>query len=218
MSGIRDLIARRMSQSSAETARVTLTTEADATALMELRSNLAVDGLSVSYNDLLLYILARALREYPRLNASIQGDAIKVWKHIHIGLAVDSDRGLIVPVVRDVDSKGLAEISIETKALIDAVQRSQILPDDLHGGTFTLTNLGMYGIDSFTPIINLPECAILGVGRISPRPAVENKEVVVRHMVWLSLTFDHRVVDGGLAARFVQRLVQLMARPHLLLS
>jgi pyruvate dehydrogenase E2 component (dihydrolipoyllysine-residue acetyltransferase) len=185
---------------------------------VELRANLAADGLAVSYNDLFLYVLARALREQPRLNASLQGDAIKVWRRVDIGLAVDTDRGLIVPVVRDVDRKGLAEIARETTALIEAAQQGKVRPDDLRGGTFTLTNLGMYGIDAFTPVINLPECAILGVGRISPRPAVVEQQVVVRQMMWLSLAFDHRLVDGGPAARFLQRVAQLIGHPHLLLS
>lgn len=216
--GVRAVIAGRMSQSTAETARVTLTAEADATALVELRANLAADGIQVSYNDLFLHVLARTLNEYPRLNASLRGDTIQLWKRIHIGLAVDTDRGLIVPVVRDVDRKGLAEIARDTKALIEAAQQGKSLPNDLRGGTFTLTNLGTYGIDAFTPIINLPECAILGVGRIGPRPAVVENQVVVRQMVWLSLTFDHRLVDGGPAARFLQRVVHLIGRPHLLLS
>ncbi len=218
VTGVRAVVSERMAQSASTTARVTLTAEADATALVELRANLAADGVVVSYNDLVLYVLARALREQPRLNASLQGDAIQVWRRVHIGLAVDTDRGLIVPVVRDVDRKGLAEIARETTGLIEAVQQGKVLPDDLRGGTFTLTNLGMYGIDAFTPIINLPECAILGVGRISPRPTVVDNQVVVRQMVWLSLAFDHRLVDGGPAARFLQRVVQLIGHPHLLLS
>ncbi len=216
--GVRAVIAERMSRSTAETARVTLTAEADATALVELRANLAADGIQVSYNDLFLYVLARTLSEHPRLNASLRDDTIQVWKRIHIGLAVDTDRGLIVPVVRDADCKGLVEIAGDTKALIESAQQGKSLPEDLRGGTFTLTNLGTYGIDAFTPVINLPECAILGVGRISSRPAVLENQVVVRQMVWLSLTFDHRLVDGGPAARFLQRVVHLIGRPHLLLS
>jgi pyruvate dehydrogenase E2 component (dihydrolipoamide acetyltransferase) len=218
VTGVRAVIAERMAQSASTTARVTLTSEVDASALVELRANLAADGLVVSYNDLFLYVLARALREHPRLNASLQEDAIKLWRRVDIGLAVDTDRGLIVPVVRDVDRKGLTEIARETTALIEAAQQGKLLPGDLRGGTFTLTNLGMYGIDAFTPVINLPECAILGVGRISPRPAVVEQQVVVRQMVWLSLAFDHRLVDGGPAARFLQRVGQLIGHPHLLLS
>jgi pyruvate dehydrogenase E2 component (dihydrolipoamide acetyltransferase) len=216
--GVRALIAERLAQSSTQTAQVTLTAEADATGLVDLRAKLKADGIEVSYNDLFIAILARGLREHPRLNASLQNGAIKVWKSVHIGLAVDSERGLIVPVVRDVDQKGLAQIASETQALVEAVQQGKASPDDLRGATFTLTNLGMYGIDAFTPIINLPECAILGVGRIAPRPAAVEGRVEVRPMVWLSLTFDHRIVDGGPAARFLQRVVELSTRPHLLLT
>ncbi|HZO90179.1 MAG TPA: 2-oxo acid dehydrogenase subunit E2 [Chthonomonadaceae bacterium] len=218
LAGVRGLIADRMVRSATETAPVTLTSEIDATALVDLRVSLKADGVPVSYNDLFLYILARALREHPRMNASLQAETIAVWKRVHIGLAVDSERGLLVPVVRDVDRKGLAEIARETAALIEAAREGKIPPEALRGSTFTLTNLGMYAIDAFTPIINLPECAILGVGRIRPQPTVVGDQIAVRQCVWLSLTFDHRLVDGGPAARFLQRVSQLIAKPHLLLS
>jgi pyruvate dehydrogenase E2 component (dihydrolipoamide acetyltransferase) len=218
LAGTRGLIAERMAQSHRETAPVTLTAEADATALVQLRRQFGEDGVEVSYNDLLLYVLARALREHPRLNASLDGDSVKVWKRIDIGLAVDAERGLLVPVVRDVDRKGLAQLAGETRSLSERARAGRCAPEELRGSTFTLTNLGMFGIDAFTPIINLPECAILGVGRIKEQPAVLDGQVTIRQMVWLSLTFDHRLVDGGPAARFLQRLVQLVERPHLLIS
>jgi len=153
--------------------------------------------VAVSYNDLFLTILARALREHPRLNASLEEDAIKLWPQIDIGLAVDTDRGLLAPVVRGVERKGLAELAAETTALAQRARMGKCTPDELAGSTFTLTNLGMYGIDAFTPIINLPECAILGVGRIRTQPVWASDHVEPRQMVWLSLTFDHRLVDGG---------------------
>ncbi|TEU17822.1 MAG: 2-oxo acid dehydrogenase subunit E2 [Anaerolineales bacterium] len=215
---VRAVIAGRMARSVTTTAHVTLTAEADATALVELRHQLIQDGVQVSYNDLFLYVLGRVLREYPQLNTSLEGDTIKVWRRIHIGLAVDTDRGLLVPVVRDIDQKGLLQLAEETQSLIERAQTGQCAPDELSGGTFTLTNLGMFGIDAFTPLINLPECAILGVGRIKRQPVMVGEEVVGRQMVWLSLTFDHRLVDGGPAARFLQRVVQLVERPHLLIT
>lgn len=215
---VRAVIAERMARSVASTAHVTLTAEADATALVELRHRLIQDGVNVSYNDLFLYVLGRALREHPRLNASLEGDSIKLWRRIHIGLAVDTDRGLLVPVVRDVNRKGLIELGQDTQVLIGRAQTGQCTPDELSGGTFTLTNLGMFGIDAFTPLINLPECAILGVGRIKRQPVMIEDQVVGRQMVWLSLTFDHRLVDGGPAARFLQRVVQLVESPHLLIT
>lgn len=218
LAGIRGTIANRMQQSHSQTAPVTLTAEADATALVQLRSQLAADGVAVSYNDLFLHILARVLREQPRLNASLVGEAIQLWQRIDIGLAVDTDRGLLVPVVRDVPGKGLAELAAETAGLAERARAGRCTPEELRGGTFTLTNLGMFGIDAFTPIVNLPECAILGVGRIKTQPVWIEDRVEPRQMVWLSLTFDHRLVDGGPAARFLQRVVQLVEKPHLLLA
>ncbi|MGQ9629399.1 MAG: dihydrolipoamide acetyltransferase family protein [bacterium] len=216
LQGIRATIAERMSRSASTTARVTLTAEVDASGLVELRRKLAEDGIAVSYNDLFLYVLGRALRENPLLNASLEGDVLRQWKRIHIGLAVDTERGLLVPVVRDVDTKGLAQLARETMDLIERARGGKLKPEELRGGTFTLTNLGMFGIDAFTPIINLPETAILGVGRIGARPCVRDGDIVIREMVWLSLAFDHRLVDGGPAARFLQRVAQLIESPHLM--
>jgi pyruvate dehydrogenase E2 component (dihydrolipoamide acetyltransferase) len=218
VSGVRAVIAERMLQSAKSTAHVTLNAEADATALVEMRCRLLRDDINVTYNDLLLYILGRALQDHPRLNASLQGETITVWKRIHIGLAVDTGRGLLVPVVRDVGRKGIVQLTTETQTLVERAKAGQCTPEELRGGTFTLTNLGMFGIDSFTPIINLPECAILGVGRVKRKPVMHGDQVVGRDMVWLSLTFDHRLVDGGPAARFLQRVVQLVERPHLLIA
>jgi pyruvate dehydrogenase E2 component (dihydrolipoamide acetyltransferase) len=215
---VRAVIAERMLRSATQSAQVTLTSEADASRLVELRQQLIQDGVNASYNDLFLYILGRSLAEYPRLNASLDEDTIQVWRRIHIGLAVDTQRGLLVPVVRDVDRKGLLQLAEETQSLAERARAGQCTLDELAGGTFTLTNLGMFGIDAFTPLVNLPECAVLGVGRIKRQPAMAGEEVVGREMVWLSLTFDHRLVDGGPAARFLQRVVQLVERPHLLIT
>jgi pyruvate dehydrogenase E2 component (dihydrolipoamide acetyltransferase) len=216
--GIRALIAGRMVAGHGQTAPVTLTAEADATALVELRQKLAADGVAVSYNDLFLTILAKALAEHPRLNASLDGDTVKLWPQMDIAVAVDTERGLLAPAVRGVDRKGLAQLAAETASLAERARAGKCTPDELTGSTFTLTNLGMYGIDAFTPIINLPECAILGVGRIKPQPAWIGDHAEPRQMVWLSLTFDHRLVDGGPAARFLQRVAQLVEKPHLLMA
>ncbi|MFC2015489.1 dihydrolipoamide acetyltransferase family protein [Chloroflexota bacterium] len=216
--GVQAAIAERMAQNSATTARVTLNTEADATALVELRRHLAGDGIDASYNALLVRILGRALRDHPRLNASLVGDTIQVWRRIHIGLAVDSDRGLVVPVVRNVGRKGLTQLDGEIRSLAEKARAGQCSPEELVGGTFTLTNLGMFGIDSFTPLINLPECAVLGVGRIKTQPVFAGDQIVARQMMWLSLSFDHRLVDGAPAARFLQRVVRLIEDPYLLFT
>jgi pyruvate dehydrogenase E2 component (dihydrolipoamide acetyltransferase) len=210
MTGIRAVVAARLAESARTTVPVTLTTEVDATELVAWRRRLGDEGTRVSYNDLLLHLLGRALREHPRLNASLHGDAIRIGGPVHVGVAVDTDRGLLVPVVRDVDRKSLEELARETPALIEAARAGSLPPEAMRGGTFTLTNLGMFGIDAFTPVINLPECAILGVGRIKAVPAVVGEEICIRHRVWLSLTFDHRLVDGGPAARCLQRIGQLV--------
>jgi pyruvate dehydrogenase E2 component (dihydrolipoamide acetyltransferase) len=231
MSGIRAVIARRMYASHQATAPVTVTTEADATAFVALREELKARlggelGFNVGYNDLMIKVVAHALRESPHMNARLEGEVtadtasgvIHQLSPIDVALAVDTDRGLLVPIVRGADRKGIAEIARDVRDLVDRARTGRALPDELTGGTFTITNLGMYEIDAFTPLINLPETAILGVGRIKARPAVVDGQVCVRHMMWLSLTFDHRLVDGAPAARFLQRIKQLVEAPSLLLA
>jgi pyruvate dehydrogenase E2 component (dihydrolipoamide acetyltransferase) len=223
MSGVRAVIAQRMHESHQTTAPVTLTTEADATAFVELRerlkAGLAADlGFDIGYNDLLIKLVAHALRQFPYMNAKLDGERVRHLREVHIALAVDTDRGLLVPVIRNADRKGVAEIAREVRELTERARAGKALPDELSGSTFTITNLGMHEIDAFTPIINLPEAAILGVGRIKARPAVVEGELCVRQTMWLSLTFDHRLVDGAPAARFLQRIKQLIENPYLLLG
>jgi pyruvate dehydrogenase E2 component (dihydrolipoamide acetyltransferase) len=159
--------------------------------------------------------------EHPNLNArwveNEDGPAIELLNQINLGLAVDTERGLMVPVMRDVAAKGLLDIARERRTLTERALSGMLLPDDMTGGTFTLTNLGMFEIDAFTPLINLPECAILGVGRIRPRPAAHSGEICIRQMMALSLTFDHRIVDGAPAARFLQQIKRLVEAPSLML-
>jgi pyruvate dehydrogenase E2 component (dihydrolipoamide acetyltransferase) len=218
VTGVRRIIAERMAASLHTTAQVTLTTEADATELVAWREFFKENGLNLSYNDLLIKIVARALREYPYMNATLVGEEIYLLETINIGLAVDTARGLLVPVVRDADKKGLAEIAEETAGLAERAQTGKSLPDELTGGTFTITNLGMYDIDAFTPIINLPECALLGVGRIAEVPVVHEGQVCIRKRMVLSLSFDHRLVDGAPAARFLRRVKELIEKPRLLVT
>jgi len=217
LTGVRQVIAKRMAESIRVTARVTLVTEADATELVKLRSDFQKSvNLSPSYSDLLVMIVARALREHPSLNARLVGDTIQFPLAVSIGLAVDTKRGLLVPVIKDADRKNLAQIVRESQELIKRAREGNSLPEDLDGGTFTLTNLGMYDIDAFTPIINLPQCAILGIGRIVARPVVYEGKIAVRQMMHLSLAFDHRIVDGAPAARFLQRVKQFVENPYML--
>jgi pyruvate dehydrogenase E2 component (dihydrolipoamide acetyltransferase) len=212
-----------MSKSVHTTERVTLTTEADVTEFVKLRTLLKERleptlEFSISYNDLLVAVVTRALREHPYMNVRLTNEGIQSMSHINIGVAVDTERGLLVPVIRDTDQKGIAEIARIFRELATRAKAGKSTPDDLTGGTFTITNLGMFDIDAFTPIINLPECAILGVGRIREQPAVYAGQVCVRPMMILSLTFDHRLVDGAPAARFLQRIKQLIEEPYLLLA
>ena len=226
MTGVRARIARHMSESDRTTAPVTLTTEADATAFVEVRERMKTSladelGFNIGYNDLLIKLVARALGQFPYMNARLvdgQGGTIQHLSDVHVALAVDAEQGLLAPVVRDADEKTVVEIACELRSLVDRVRSGTASPDDLSGSTFTITNLGMYEVDAFTPIINLPETAILGVGRIKARPVVLEGEIVARQTVWLSLTFDHRLVDGAPAARFMQRIKQLIEEPYLLLA
>jgi pyruvate dehydrogenase E2 component (dihydrolipoamide acetyltransferase) len=225
LTGLRRIIAERMAASAHTTARVTVVTEADATAFVEAREQLKAHvadewGFAPGYNDLLGITVARALREFPYMNVrlSADGQAIEHLPAVNLGMAVDTERGLLVPVIRHADQKGLRAFGTELRALVERARAGKSLPDELTGGTFTITNLGMHEIDVFTPIINLPEAAILGVGRIQAKPVVRDGQIVVRQMWTLSLAFDHRLVDGAPAARFLQRIKQLIENPYLLLG
>lgn len=225
MGNVRRIIARRMAESARTVAPVTLTTEADATELVRLREQLKRDregtALPVpSYNDLLARAAALALEQHPELNASLQGETIVYHATVDVGIAVDTERGLLVPVLRDVGGKSVQRIARESAPLIERARSGKASSNDLSGATFTITNLGPYEIDAFTPIVNLPECAILGIGRIVARPVVVDEAtetIAVRKMLALSLTFDHRLVDGAPAARCLQTIKRLVERPTLLI-
>ena len=221
MDGIRGIIAERMTLSLQTNASVTLHTEVDATAFVELRGmlndKLQAKDVSLTYTDLLVKVVANALREHPRLNATLTDEGIHLLQEINIGVAVALEDGLVVPVIRNADRERLSEISTQVKDFAERARSNQLTPGELQGGTFTITNLGNFGIDAFTPIINPPESAILGVGRILKKPVVHEDEVVVRSMLTLSLTFDHRVVDGAPAAQFLQTVSNYIQDPYLLL-
>jgi pyruvate dehydrogenase E2 component (dihydrolipoamide acetyltransferase) len=218
LTGVRGLIADRMAASAHSTAAVTLTTEADATELAGLRdqlSNRRGAGIEarVPFDAILVKLVSIALREHPRLNARLSGDGIQVMRDVDIAVAVETDRGLLTTVVKKADTKAVLQIADELAALVARARSGKSHPEDLEGGTFTLTNLGMHEIDVFTPIINPPQCGVLGVGRICPRPVVRGDSVCIRRMVWLSLTFDHRMVDGAPAARFLQCVKKYVEDP-----
>lgn len=218
MSGMRRTIGRRMRESWQVTAPVTLTTEAIAGELVKIRTQFKADAAAPfipSYNALLAQLTAKALTEYPALNASIDGDEIVFHSTVNLGVAVQTDRGLVVPVISHVERRTLQEVNAVMDDLLPRAAAGKAQIDELQGSTFTLTNLGKYEIDSFTPIINLPECAILGVGRLVERVVPVGGQPRVETMMALSLTFDHRLVDGAPAAQFLQRIKQYVESPYL---
>ena len=205
--GMRKTIAERMWKSLQSTAQLTLTPELDVTALVERKAQQAGE-FPVTYTVMLVEAVAGVLRAHPRLRVTVDGDAIHQHEAIHIGVAVALDEGLIVPVVHDADQKSLAEIARESRALAEQARAGTLGVDAVSGGIFTITNLGMYGVDAFTPILQLPQVAILGVGRIVQKPAVHAGRIAIRSMMTLSLTFDHRIVDGAPAAAFLRDLAE----------
>jgi pyruvate dehydrogenase E2 component (dihydrolipoamide acetyltransferase) len=210
---VRRTIAARMVESQRATAPVTLTTLADATNLVTLREQFKSSGVVPSYTDHIVKLCAVALQQHPLLAGQWTEEGIRLPDAIHIGIAVDTDDGLRVPVIRDVITLEIRELAKRSRDLIERARSGKLAAAEMQGGCFTVSNLGVYGIDAFTPIINYPECAVLGVGRIVRRPAVIGDAIVPRDQVTLSLTFDHRIVDGAPAARFLQTLSQLIENP-----
>lgn len=217
ISVMRRTIADRMLASHLAAAPVTLTTTADATNLVGLRTQFknAGDPSAVvpSFNDILAKLSALALERHPRMTGQWTEAGIRQPAGIHIGIAVDTEAGLLVPVVRDVPTLGLRQLAARSRDLIERARVRRLTTEEMQGGVFTITNLGGFGIDAFTPILNAPECAILGVGRIERRAVVRGEAIVPCEQVTLSLTFDHRVVDGAPAARFLQALVAMIENP-----
>ena len=211
----RKVIAARMVESRQTTAPVTLTSVVDATNLVNIRQQFktATGAVVPSYTDFLVKFAAVAIQKHPLLASRWSDAGIVLTASIDIGIAVDTDAGLLVPVVRDVPAIGLRQLAERTGQLIDRARRGALSARDTQGGCFTITNLGAFGIDAFTPIINPPECAILGVGRIERRPVMDGDRVVGRELVTLSLTFDHRIVDGAPAARFLQAIAECVKNP-----
>jgi pyruvate dehydrogenase E2 component (dihydrolipoamide acetyltransferase) len=205
---MRRTIAARMVAGVTQAAPVTLVTKVDATRLVEQRRQHHSTPAAIvpTYTDYLLKLTATALLQHPRLQAQWREDSLWLPDTIDIAIAVDTEAGLLVPVVRKVDQLELQAIARQTRELIGRARAGFLSADDMRGATFTITNLGMHGIDAFTPIIHLPQCAVLGVGRIVREPVVVDDAIVPRDLVTLSLTFDHRVIDGAPAARFLNDL------------
>lgn len=218
---LRRSIAANMTNSWHTSPRVTYTFAVDVTSMKALRAklkdSLKEQGIKLTYNHILMKVVAKALMEFPDVNASFADNMLIRHKHVNMGLAVAKGDGLIVPNVKNADSKSLAEIAKETEALIEATRSGKIDMKDMTGGTFTISSLGPYGVRSFSPIINQPELAILGVCDIVDTPIVCNGEIVIRPMMNLCLTADHRVVDGVMASKFMKRVVELLENLYLLL-
>ena len=200
---IRQAIARRLGKASLETAPVTLFRAVRAEALVALR---AAEG--VSYNDILVSLVAPCLRDHPVMNSAWTSEGIWYPDDVNISFAVDTDAGLLAPVIGQADSLSLAEISAISSSLAEKAQAGQLQQSDLQSGTFTISNLGMHGVEQFTPILNPPQCSTLGVGTITPEPVCEGEDIIAGLLLHLSLTFDHRIVDGAPAARFLEDICQ----------
>jgi pyruvate dehydrogenase E2 component (dihydrolipoamide acetyltransferase) len=221
LAGVRKVIAERMLASLQTTAQLTLNASTDARTLLAFRKRLKASpegfGLQqVTINDLVLLAVAHTLPQHPDLNAHFSGDMLTKFKAVQLGMAVDTPRGLMVPVIRHAHLLGLKQISQEAKRLATACLERRILPDELSGGTFTVTNLGSLGIESFTPVLNPPEVAILGVSAIALKPIEVDGDVQFVPHLGLSLTINHQVVDGAPGARFLQALAQALTHVDLL--
>lgn len=215
---MRKIIAERMSSSMQNKPHFYLQMEVVADELVKLRGRMLpliekTTGLRISYNDILIKIVAQSLEKFPIINAYFLDNGIQMNQAIHIGVAVALDDGLIVPVVKNANLKGLSQIVIETNDLSKRARESKLLPEEITGGTFTISNLGMYGVDAFNAIINAPESAILACGAIKKRPYFNGENIVVASLMNLTLSGDHRIVDGAVAAQFMQYLKNLIEEP-----
>jgi pyruvate dehydrogenase E2 component (dihydrolipoamide acetyltransferase) len=223
LKGIRKVISDRMVQSKHTAPHVTIVEEVDMTALVAFREKAkemaAKKGIKLSFMPFIFKALTTTLKEFPFLNASIDDEKqeIVLKKFYHMGFALDTEAGLMVPVVKDADKKSIFQIAAEMQDQIERGRGGKLALDELKGSTFTVSNMGSVGGLFFTPVINYPEVAIMGVGKTQERPVVVNGEIVIRKMMYLSLSFDHRLIDGALATRFIARVVELLGNPTLLM-
>jgi pyruvate dehydrogenase E2 component (dihydrolipoamide acetyltransferase) len=221
LSQMRRTIARRMSESTRTIPHFFLTAVVDVTDLAALRKQLneqtADQGIKISFNDLVVKAAALAIRKVPEVNVSYNEDSLIRHKHVHVGVAVATERGLIVPVIRDADQKSIGQIATEAKDLAERAHAGKLQPQDYSGGTFTVSNLGMFGVEHFSAVINPPEAAILAVGAIAREPAEHEGQIVLRDRMRLTLSVDHRALDGAIGARYLQALTALLERPMLVL-
>jgi pyruvate dehydrogenase E2 component (dihydrolipoamide acetyltransferase) len=219
LSAMRKTIARRLQQSMQTAPHFYLTLSIDTTKLAELRATIneyaetLPEPVKVSVNDLIVKGVALALARVPQVNVSFDGERLLFKKHINVGVAVALEQGLIVPVIRDADRRGVLDLARESRRLVDAARTGKLKPEEFQGGTFSVSNLGMFEIEEFTAVINPPESAILAVGAIQPTPVVVDGQVVVRDRMKVTLSVDHRALDGATGARFLQELKRLLESP-----
>jgi pyruvate dehydrogenase E2 component (dihydrolipoamide acetyltransferase) len=218
LSQIRKTIARRLSESIGPIPTFYLTADFDMERVAEMRSAMAEmgDEYKVSFNDILLKAVATALAQHPECNAHWLGDAIRMWNTVHLGMAVAIPDGLITPVIFDADRKRLSEIAAESRELAKRARDRKLKPEEYMGSTFSVSNLGMFGIEAFTAIINPPEAGILAIGGIEAKPVVSGGQVTVRRRLKVTMSCDHRVIDGATGARFLQTLRRLVENPLML--
>lgn len=217
VSQMRKTIARRLAESKFTAPHFYLTMEIDMGRAVEARAAInAATGSKVSFNDMVIKATSLALKQHPKINSSWRGDTIRYNNHVHMGVAVAVDEGLLVPVVRFADTKSLAQINQEVKVFVDKAKNKKLQPSDWEGNTFTISNLGMFGIEEFTAIVNPPDACILAVGAIREVPVVKNGVVVPGHTMKLTLSCDHRVVDGASGSAFLQTLKAMLEEPVLM--
>jgi 2-oxoglutarate dehydrogenase E2 component (dihydrolipoamide succinyltransferase) len=217
--GVRKLIADHMVKSKQTSPHVMTMDEVDLTELVRVRNKhkdewSQMAGVNVTYLPFFIKSVVAALREFPSINASIESDTIVYKKYYHIGIAVARDEGLIVPVIKFADQKSIIHLAREAADLADRARRNQLKPDEVAGSTFTLTNAGMYGALASTPVINQPEVAIIGMHMIQKRPVVRDDQIVIRDMMYLTISFDHRLIDGHIAVQFIRNICRRLENPY----
>lgn len=215
LTGMRGIIASKMKQSVNTAPHYYVTMDINMEEVLKLRETLSekVQNAKISINTFIIKAVALAIKKYPIINSFVDNDQIILKDQINIGLAVALEEGLIVPVIREADKKGLSEIAYEERQLIEKAREGKLTPDEYNGGSFTISNLGMFDVTTFTAIINQPEVAILAVGKIIPTPVVEDGEIKIKPMMKATLSSDHRVIDGAVAAKFLKKIKEILEDP-----